>query len=96
VALKLDRRGYGRKPTNLLATLKCSGDMFSCHIIELSEAGARIRLAKENAVVAGPGQLIAPEIGDKAAEVVWQSGDLVGLRFTAVKQRATGMPTRKA
>lgn len=92
MALKLDRRGYGRKPANLLATLKCSGDMFSCHIVELSEAGARIRLAKDTAVVSGAGRLIAPELGDKATEIVWQNGDLVGLRFTAVKQRATGMP----
>lgn len=96
MALKLDRRGYGRKPANLLATLKSNGDMFSCHIVELSEAGARIRLAKENAEVSGPGRLIAPEIGDKEAVIVWQKGAVVGLRFTAVKQRATGMPVRKS
>lgn len=90
MAFKLDRRGYGRKPVNYLATLECGGQMHSCHIVELSEAGARIRLALETAAVSGPGRLIAPEIGDKAAEVVWQKGDLAGVRFTAVKQRATG------
>lgn len=96
MALKLDRRGYGRKPANFLATLKSGGQMFSCHIVEVSEAGARIRLAMETAVVSGPGRLISPDIGDKEAEVVWQNGDLVGVRFTAVKQRATGMPARKS
>lgn len=95
MAFKLDRRGYGRKPVNILATLNCGGRMFSCHVVELSEAGARIRMAMETAVVSGAGRLIAPEIGDKESEVVWQSGDLVGIRFTAVKQRATGMPARK-
>lgn len=92
MALKLDRRGYGRKPANFLATLECGGQMHSCHVVELSEAGARIKLALETAVVSGGGRLIAPEIGDKKAEVVWQRGDLAGIRFTAVKQRATGMP----
>ena len=92
MAFKLDRRGHGRKPANILATLKCGGDMFSCHVVELSEAGARIRLAIETAVVSGAARLIAAELGDKEAEIVWQSGDLVGLRFTAVKKRATGMP----
>ena len=92
MALKLDRRGYGRKPANVLATLNCSGDMFSCHVVEISEAGARVKLSKETAVVAGAGRLIAPQLGDKETEVVWQNGDLVGLRFTAVKQRATGLP----
>ncbi len=92
MALKLDRRGHGRRPAHILATLKCGGQMFSCHIVELSEAGARIRLANESVAVAGPGRLIAAEIGDKVAEVVWQKGDLAGVRFTEVKQRATGMP----
>lgn len=92
MAFKLDRRGHGRKPANILATLKCGGQMFSCHVVELSEAGARIRLAIESATVSGPARLIAAEIGDKEAEVVWQKGDLAGLRFTAVKQRATGIP----
>ena len=94
MALKLDRRGHGRKPVNILATLKCGGQMFSCHVVELSEAGARIRLAIESAAVSGPARLIAAEIGDKEAEVVWQDGSLAGLRFTAVKVRATGTPSK--
>jgi hypothetical protein len=92
VAIKLDRRGHGRRPVNILATLKRGKDIFSCHIVELSEAGARIKLASEFAVVEGVGHLTAAEIGDREAEIVWQKGEMVGLRFTAVKVRATGDP----
>ena len=93
MAFKLDRRGHGRKPVNILATLKRGNDFFSCHIVEISDAGARVRLASEFAVVEGMARLTAAEIGDLEAEIVWQKGDLLGLRFTAVKKRATGMPT---
>jgi len=92
VAFKLDRRGHGRKPANILATLKRGKDIFSCHIVELSEAGARIKLANEFAVVEGTARLTAAEIGDLEAEIVWQKGDTVGLRFTAVTVRAAGNP----
>ena len=92
MAFKLDRRGHGRKPVNILATLKRGNDIYSCHIVELSDAGARVRLASEFAVVEGTARLTAAEIGDMEAEIVWQKGDLLGLRFTAVKKRATGMP----
>ncbi len=92
MALKLDRRGHGRRPVNILATLKCGAQIFSCHIVELSEAGARIRLANANVAVSGRSRLIAAEIGDKESEIVWQKGDLAGVRFTDVKPRATGMP----
>lgn len=92
MALKLDRRGHGRKPVNILATLKRGKEFHSCHIVELSDAGARIRLASEFAVVEGAARLAAAEIGELEAEIVWQKGVLVGLRFTAVKKRATGMP----
>ena len=92
MALNLDRRGHGRKPVNILATLTCGKDIHSCHIVELSEAGARLRLASEFATVEGKAKLAAAEIGAHEAEVVWQRGDLVGVRFTAVKKRATGVP----
>jgi hypothetical protein len=92
VALKLDRRGHGRKPVNILATLSCGKDVFSCNVIELSDAGARIRFASEFAVAKGLGKLTAAEIGAVDVEVVWQRGDLAGLRFVAVKKRATGVP----
>jgi hypothetical protein len=77
---------------NILATLTRGKDIFSCRIVELSEAGARIRLANESAVVAGNARLTAAEIGDMEAAVVWQDGSFVGLKFTAVKTRATGIP----
>jgi hypothetical protein len=92
MAFKLDRRGHGRKEVNILATLACGANIHSCHVIELSEAGARIKLASEFAVVEGKGKLTAAELGALDAEVVWQRGDLVGVRFTAVKKRATGVP----
>jgi hypothetical protein len=93
VAFKLDRRGHGRKPVNILATLKRGSDIYSCHIVELSEAGARVRLASEFAVVEGMARLTAAELGEVEAEIVWQKGDLLGLRFTAAKKRAAGMPS---
>ena len=92
VALNLDRRGHGRKRANILATLACGKDVYSCHIVEMSEAGARIRFASEFAVVQGMGRLTAAEVGAIEVEVVWQKGDLAGLRFAKVKKRATGIP----
>lgn len=92
MALKLDRRGHGRKPVNILATLTCGKDIHSCHVVEISEAGARVRLASEFAMVEGKAKLAAAEIGAHDAEVRWQRGQLVGLQFTAVKKRATGVP----
>ena len=62
-------------------------------INDIRAAGARIRLASESAVVEGNARLTAAEIGDIEAAVMWQDGSFVGLKFTAVKTRATGMPT---
>lgn len=92
MALKLDRRGHGRKSVNILATLACGKDVFSCHVVEVSDAGARIRLASEFAVVQGTGRLTAAELGAIEVEIVWQKGQLAGLRYVAVKKRATGIP----
>ena len=92
MAINLDRRGHGRKQVNILATLSCGKDVFSCNVVEVSEAGARIRLLSEFAAVEGIGRLTAAELGAREVEIVWQKGQLAGLRFLDVKKRATGVP----
>jgi hypothetical protein len=92
VTSKIDRRTRGRKWVNILATLTHGRNILSCAIIELSEGGARIRLTDESIVVQGQTRLAAAQLGDVAAEVVWQQGATVGLKFApppdAAKLRA--------
>ena len=78
---KLDRRTHGRKPVNYLATLTHGRIIHSCRIVELSDAGARIELVSESALVDGPIRLACPQIGEIGGAVVWQKATLVGLRF---------------
>lgn len=78
---KLDRRTHGRKPVSYLATLSLGREILSCRIVEVSDAGARIELVSETAVVSGPIRLACPQIGDIGGAVVWQKGALVGLKL---------------
>jgi len=89
MAFTLDRRGHGRQRVNLLATLSRGREIFSCHVVELSEGGARIALAQEVPLDRGKVRLDAAELGARDAEIVWQKGAEIGLRFTATPKRAT-------
>ncbi len=91
MAMKLDRRAHGRRRVNILASLTHAGGILSCSIVELSEAGARVRLVSESAVLQGNVRLVCAECGDLESEVVWQNGPLVGLKFMAVPRRAAGV-----
>lgn len=92
MAFKLDRRAHGRKQVNVLATLMKGSEILSCHIVELSDAGARVKLANEEAAVEGRARLVSAEYGTIETEIVWQKGALVGLRFVDVPKRASGVP----
>ena len=81
MAIKRDRRTQGRKEANIRGTLTRGRDIVSCHVIEISDSGARIELGNEFMTVEGKVRLAAAAIGDIEGEVVWQKGTLVGLKL---------------
>jgi hypothetical protein len=88
VGAKLDQRTQGRKPVNYLATLTHGRAILSCRIVELSDAGARVELVRESAVVEGSIRLTCPQIGEVGGAVVWQKATVVGLKFDATPKGA--------
>jgi hypothetical protein len=81
MAAKLDRRRHGRKVVSYLATLAFGRDILSCYVLDFSDGGARVALRDSRTVVRGAARLSCSAFGDFPAEVVWQKGALVGLRF---------------
>jgi hypothetical protein len=81
---------------NYLATLTHGRDILSCRVVELSDAGARIELVSETAVVAGPIRLACPQIGDIGGAVVCQKGAVVGLKLDPASKDVKKSPREVA
>ncbi|GAK34250.1 MULTISPECIES: PilZ domain-containing protein [Iodidimonas] len=76
-----DRRTHPRRSVIWMGTLKVGDFSFSCRVLDLSLAGARIKLAlplKRNAAVT----LSITRCGDLPAEISWHKDDRLGLNFT--------------
>ncbi|GEQ97011.1 hypothetical protein JCM17844_06480 [Iodidimonas gelatinilytica] len=75
-----ERRNHPRRSVIWMGTLKVGEFSFSCRVLDLSLAGARIRLAlplKRGA----PVTLTISRCGDLPAEICWHKDDRLGLNF---------------
>jgi hypothetical protein len=78
------QRGAVRKPTLASAhILVNTSKPIECYIRDCTENGARIRLMDEKTVLPPGFRLRMPGGRIETAEVVWQSGASVGVRFLA-------------
>lgn len=76
-----DRRNHPRRSVIWLGTLRVGEFSFPCRVLDLSLAGARIRLSlplKKDASVI----LCISRCGDLPAKVAWHQNDTLGLDFT--------------
>lgn len=74
-----DRRVYPRVPVALPAFLQAGGERHFVQIVDLSAGGARLSCAASLAV----GAIVILDCGmlGRSAEVRWQNGEVLGLRF---------------
>ena len=74
-----DRRVYPRVPVALPAFLQAAGERHFVQILDLSAGGAKLSCAASLAV----GTTVTLDCGTlgRAAEVRWQNGETLGLRF---------------
>lgn len=77
-----DRRAYPRVPVALPAFLQADGTRHAVQLLDVSAGGAKLNcpapLAAGTAVTLDCGVL-----GRRAAEVRWQNGEILGVRFEA-------------
>lgn len=81
-AVPVERRRHKRVGLSWLATLRISGGLYDCLVIDLSLGGAKVALG-ENMALAPADQvtLVIDKIGAFRAEAVWRRGAFAGLRF---------------
>jgi len=81
-AAAIERRRHRRVGLSWLATLRFSGGLYDCLVIDLSLGGAKVRLGEDMALApADLVGLVIDKIGAFRAETVWRRGNFVGLRF---------------
>lgn len=78
---RVERRAQPRKKTNFIATVMLGSDAIPCYIVNLSKSGACVRLFKLVRLPRGLTRLTCARFGRIGAEIVWQSGMDVGLKF---------------
>lgn len=74
-----DRRLYPRVPVALPASVQAGGERHSVHLLDVSTGGAKLKCAARLEI----GAVVTLDCGvlGRAAEVRWQNGELVGVRF---------------
>jgi hypothetical protein len=89
-----DRRAQPRRPRNARGVV-CGADMeTACLIVDLSDAGMRVRLDRAAAL---PREVVVVDVAEAVAypaSVVWQRGQEAGLRQTGAKSLRGLAPAR--
>ena len=84
-----DRRQFPRCSVLMSGSLRAEGDSAQCVIQNISLGGAKIRILRTLAH-GGTVTLNVPKFGDFSCDVAWESGELVGLRFTMEPDAVAG------
>jgi hypothetical protein len=75
-----DRRRHARVGVMLMATLRATGGLYDCMVLDISRGGAKLTLGEPHAVGSAV-SLVLGGFGTFRAEPVWQRGEILGLRF---------------
>lgn len=79
-----EQRRHVRKRVLWMARLEANGTSSECVILNVSRSGAKLRLTTPLTVAARQVvKLDMPSHGTLPAEVIWQRGDKMGIRFSA-------------
>jgi hypothetical protein len=77
-----DRRKHHRHEVTWWGQVEVGTDRFACSVSDLSQSGAKIRVAQ--AMIANePVRLGLPPYGGFEGEVVWTNDGVIGIRFAA-------------
>jgi PilZ domain-containing protein len=77
-----EQRRHVRKHVLWAARLETKDGPFPCIILNVSRSGAKLRLTAPN-LQQQPVKLVMETYGSLSAEIVWQNGDKMGIRFVA-------------
>ena len=78
-----EQRRHIRKRVLWAARLDTAEGPFNCVILNVSRSGAKLRLPAATTISSRePIQLVLEAFGELRAEIVWQRGDKMGIRFT--------------
>jgi hypothetical protein len=89
-----DRRGETRRLVNARGVVCAPGVETACLIVDLSDAGLRLRLDRSAAL---PSEVVVVDVAGAVAylaTVVWQKGQEAGLRQTGAKSLRGLAPAR--
>jgi hypothetical protein len=81
----LEQRKHPRSRVLWMATLETQEGPFSCMVLDVSRAGAKLQFAAPifPVLVKQEVELVIEPLGGLGAEVIWQSGERMGVRFNA-------------
>ena len=77
-----DRRKYRRHEVSWWGQTEVGTDRFACSVSDLSQSGAKVRVAQP-IVAKEPVRLGMPPYGGFEGEVVWTNDGIVGIQFAA-------------
>jgi hypothetical protein len=75
-----DRRKHHRHEVTWWGQVEVGTDRFACSVSDLSQSGAKIRVA-QSMVAKEPVRLGLPPYGGFEGEVVWTNDGVIGIRF---------------
>ena len=81
----LEQRKHPRSRVLWMATLETKEGPLSCVVLDVSRAGAKLQFAAPIVPVLSkqPVELAIEPLGRLEAEVIWQIGERMGIRFTS-------------
>jgi hypothetical protein len=91
----VERRAQPRRPANFIATVTLGSDALPCYVVNLSKAGAMVRLFKPIRLPRGFTFLTCARFGRIRAELVWQIGAEIGFKFPAPGPASTIQGTKR-
>jgi hypothetical protein len=75
-----DRREHHRHEVRWWAQMEVGTDRFACSVSDLSQSGAKVRVAQP-IIAKEPVRLGMPPYGGFEGEVVWTNDGVIGIRF---------------
>jgi hypothetical protein len=81
-----DRRAHYRLKVRWWAQIEVGMDRFPCTISDLSQGGARARVAQP-VITMDPVRLQMPPFGDFEGRIVWSNDGIIGIQFAPEEHR---------
>ena len=77
----VERQRYSRRLVLYPGTVRCGDSVGDCEVVDLSDTGAKVRLAEEFECTSPI--TLSFDIGEFEGQVVWQNDEFVGIEFNA-------------